>query len=61
MLADGCYGAARERFLQDLVYCTDTAYAQFGFPTSEEGGFFVRPSKCPPLCDVTFSVGPALF
>ena len=51
MLADGSYGAVRECLLQGLVYCTDTECAQLGFSTSEEGGFFERPSKCPPLCD----------
>ena len=45
MLADGFYGAVRERLLQGLVYCSDTEWAQLGFPTSEEGGFFERPSK----------------
>ena len=38
MLADGSHRAVRERLLQGLVYCTDTGYAQLGFPTSEEGG-----------------------
>ena len=51
MLADGSYGAVRERLLQGLVYCTDTEYAQLGFPTSEKGGFIERPYKCSPLCD----------
>ena len=32
------------------------AYAQLGFPTSEEGGFFERPFKCPPLCDDTLVI-----
>ena len=53
MLADGSYGAVRERFLQDLVYCTDTECAQLGFPTREEGAFFDCPSKYPSLCDDT--------
>ena len=53
MLADGSYGAVR---LQGLVYCTDTSCAQLGFPTSEVGGFFERPSKCPPLCDDTLVI-----
>ena len=56
MLADGSYGAVREHLLQGLVYCMDTGYAQLGFPTSEEGGFFERPSKCPPLCDDTLVI-----
>ena len=43
MLADGCYG-------------TGPGYAQLGFPTSEEGGFFERPSKWPPLCDDTLAI-----
>ena len=30
MLADGSYGAVRERLLQGLVYCTDTGYAHLG-------------------------------
>ena len=42
MLADGSYGAVRERLLQGLVYCSDTEWAQLGFPMSEEGGFFER-------------------
>ena len=56
MLADDSYGAVRERLLQGLVYCTDTKCAQLGFLTSEEGGFFERPSKCPPLCDDTLVI-----
>ena len=56
MLADGCYDAVRERLLQGLIYCTDPGYAQLGFPTSEEGGFFERPSNCPPLCDDTLVI-----
>ena len=51
MLADNSYGAVRECLLQGLVYCTDSECAQLGFSTSEEEGFFERPSKCPPLCD----------
>ena len=46
----------REGLLQGLVYCTDTGYAQLGFPTSEEGVFFERPSKCSPLCDDTLVI-----
>ena len=42
--------------LQCLVYCLDTEWAQLGFPTSEEGGFFERPSKYPPLCDDTLVI-----
>ena len=53
MSADASYSVVRERLLQGLVYCTNPGYAQLGFPTSEEGGFFERPSKCPPLCDDT--------
>ena len=34
------------RLLQGLVYCTNTGYAQLGFPTHEEREFFERPSKC---------------
>ena len=45
ILADGCYGAVRERLLQGLVNCR-----------SEEGGFFERPSKCPPFCDDTLVI-----
>ena len=56
MLADGCYGAVGQRLLQGLVYCTESGYVQLGFPTSEEGGFFERPSKCPPLCDGTLVI-----
>ena len=56
MLADGSYGAVRERLLQGLVYCLDTEWDQLGFPTSEEGGFFERPSKYPPLCDDTLVI-----
>ena len=56
MLADGSYGAVRERLLQGLVYCSDTEWAQLGFPTSEERGFFERPSKYPPLCDDTLVI-----
>ena len=56
MLADGSYGAVRERLLQGLVYCTDTQYAQLGFSMSEEGGFFECPSKYAPLCDDTLVI-----
>ena len=57
MLADGPYGAVRERLLQEgLVYCTDTECAQLGFTMSEERGFFERPSKCLPLCDDTLVI-----
>ena len=56
MLADSCYGVVRERLLQGLVNCTDTGYVQLSFPMSEEGGFFERPSKCPPLCDDTLVI-----
>ena len=59
MLIDGCYGAVRERLLQGLVNCMDTECVQLGFSTSEEGGFFERPSKCPLLCDDTL-VTPSL-
>ena len=41
---------------QGLVYCTGTGYANLGFPTPEDGGFFERPSKCPPLCDDTLVI-----
>ena len=34
------------RLLQGLVYCTNTGFAQLGFPTHEEREFFERPSKC---------------
>ena len=56
MLATGSYGAVRERLLQGLVYCTDRGYTQLGFPTSEEGGFFERPSNCPALRDDAFVI-----
>ena len=56
MLTDGSYGAMRERLLQGLVYCTDRRYAQLGFSTSEEGGYFERPSIWPPLCDDTLVI-----
>ena len=44
MLADGSYGAVKERLLQGLINFTDPEWAQLGFPTSEERGFFERPS-----------------
>ena len=56
MLADGSYGAVRERLLQGLVYFSDTEWAQPGFPMSEDGGFFERPSKYSPLCDDTLVI-----
>ena len=56
MLADGSYGAVRERLLQGLVNCTDPEWAQLGFPTSEERGFFERPSKYLPLCNDTLVI-----
>ena len=56
MHADGFCGAVRECLLQGLVYCMDTEYAHLGFPTNEEGGFFERPFKCPPLCDDTLVI-----
>ena len=56
MLAGSSYGAVRKRSLLSLVYCTDPGYAQLGFSTSEVGGFFEHPSKCPPLCDDTFVI-----
>ena len=37
MLANGCYGAVRERLLQDLIYCMDPGYAQLGFPMERYG------------------------
>ena len=56
MLADGSYGAVRESLLQGLVNCTDPEWAQLGFLTSEERGFFERPSKYPPLCNDTLVI-----
>ena len=56
MLADGSYGAVRERLLQSLVYCSDTEWAQLGFPMSEEGGFFEPSFKYSPLCDDTLVI-----
>ena len=56
MLADGSYGAVRERLLEGLVYCSDTEWTLLGFPTREEGGFFERLSKYPPLCDDTLVI-----
>ena len=56
MLADGSYSMVRERLLQGLIYCTDTECAQLGFPMSEEGGYFERPSKYRPLCDDTLVI-----
>ena len=56
MLADGSYGAVRERLLQGLVNCMDPEWAQLGFPTSEERGFFERRYKYPPLCNDTLVI-----